>query len=130
MILANPAPMKNILLSTFLLFAINLQAQTDAFDDIAKQIKAGSAAGLSGHFNSSLELSIGDNDEAYSKSQAEMIAKDFFTKNPPKNFTINHKGSSGASTRYANGVYESSTGNFKVYILIKGNVINELRFER
>lgn len=122
--------MKNIILASLLFASLAFQPYADMFDDIGRHIKAGNAGALAGFFNSTLELSIGEQDDAYSKSQAEMMLRDFFAKNPPKNFTISHKGSSGAGTRYANGLYESSTGNFKVYVLLKGNLINELRFER
>jgi hypothetical protein len=104
-------------------------AQTDDFESIGKAFKASSAAEMATHFNSRVELSVPGSDDAYSKAQAEMILKDFFAKNPAKNFSTNHKGSSGAGTRFMNGTLETSNGTYKVYVVLKGNMINELRIE-
>ena len=122
--------MKKIFLLLLIHFSLNTFAQTDVFDDIAKNIKTADASHLAGFFNTTVELSMPGNNDAFSKTQAEMIMKDFFARNSPKNFTINHRGGSGTTSRFANCTLETSSGVFKVYIYMKGNEINELRFER
>ncbi|MDZ4759238.1 MAG: DUF4783 domain-containing protein [Bacteroidota bacterium] len=102
-------------------------------DKIARNIKAGNATELSSSFNTSIELSIMGREETYSKTQAEMILKDFFAKNKPKNFTISNKGVSDAATKFINGKLETNAGIYKIYILMKSNsgsfLITELRIE-
>lgn len=107
-----------------------ITAQGDKLDECAKNIKSSNIAALAASFNSTIELSLPNNEAAYSKSQAEMILKDFFLKNVPSNFVIDHKGNSGGNSKFANGTLETSTGRYKVYILIKGNTIYELRFDK
>ncbi len=105
----------------------------DLNDKIARNMKEGNATELSHSFNNSIELSIMGKEETYSKIQAEMIIKDFFSKNQPSNFTITRKGVSDQTTRFINGKLETGTGIFKVHILMKSNsgsfLITELRIE-
>ena len=126
------ASIKYLLVSVVICFATvaTVLAQTDQLDDCARNIKTSNVTALGASFNSTIELSLPGNDAAYSKSQAEMILKDFFTKNIPSNFVIDHKGTSGGNSKFANGTLDTSTGRFKVYILIKGNIIYELRFDK
>lgn len=105
----------------------------DVSDKVIKNFKEGNAAELSQNFSSSVELSILGAEETYSKTQAEMIMKDFFAKNKPSNFVTTSKGGNDKATKYINGKLETSSGIFKVYILMKNNsgvfLITELRLE-
>jgi hypothetical protein len=113
-------------------FTINLRA--DVIDDIAVAIKAGNSREIARYFSERVEMKVGDNEDLYSKTQAEMILKDFFDKNSPVNFTIKHKGSSQKGLSYVIGVLQTSSGSFRTLIRFKqsGNqlLIQELRFER
>jgi hypothetical protein len=101
------------------------QALIDAF-------KAGNTAELSKYFNTSIELAILDQEDIYSKQQAELIIKDFFAKHMPTNFVILHKGGKEGS-QYAIGSLATLKGNFRVTLLIKQRenkpYIHQLRFE-
>jgi hypothetical protein len=101
------------------------QAVTDA-------LRTGNTAVLSGYFNSSIELAILDQEDIYSKQQAELILKDFFAKHVPSGFVILHKGGKEGS-QYAIGNLTTSSGNFRVTLLIKQKenkpYIHQLRFE-
>jgi hypothetical protein len=105
----------------------------DISNDIAVAIKNGNSKELAKFFNTSIDLTVPGNDETFSKAQAELIVKDFFQKNPPKSFTINHQGSSNDGSKYSIGTYVSSTGSFRTYFLLKkvGNsfFIQQLQFE-
>jgi hypothetical protein len=102
------------------------QALIDAF-------KSGNAIELSKFFNTSIELAIIDQEDIYSKQQAELIVKNFFAKHVPTNFTILHKGGKEGS-QYAIGNLVTSAGNFRVTLLIKQKdgqpYIHQLRFEQ
>jgi hypothetical protein len=95
-------------------------------------LKTGNSAQLSRYFNASIELAIPGKEDIYSNKQAELIVKDFFAKHVPSNFTVLHKGGKEGS-QYAIGNLTTSTGNFRVTLLIKlkdGNpFIHQLRFE-
>lgn len=92
----------------------------DVIDDVAIAIKNGNSARLAAFFNTTLDLLLPDKEGAYSKTQAEMIIKDFFSKYPPSNFTIKQKGSSAEGSKFAIGNYLSSQGKiFRTYFLLK-----------
>lgn len=110
-----------------------LHQSNDIIADIGNAIKTGTATTVSKYFNSTLDLTVPGNDGTYSKSQAALILKDFFTKNPPTSFTINHQGSSNDGSLYAIGTYVSGTASFRTYFLLKkmnaGYLIQKLEFE-
>jgi hypothetical protein len=91
----------------------------DIITNIENAIKSGNATNVSKYFNSTLDITTPNNDGSFSKTQAELILKDFFKKNPPTSFAINHKGSSTDGLLYAIGTYVSSTGSFRTYFLLK-----------
>lgn len=105
----------------------------DIITEISTAIKSGVASNVSQYFNSTLDLTTPDNEGTYSKTQAEMILKDFFTKNPPASFIINHQGSSVDGSQYAIGTYVSGTVSYRTYFLLKnataGSLIQKLEFE-
>ena len=128
---------RNILIVVFTMlataFGCNL-AHADIFDDIAIAIKAGNSKEISRYFSERVEMKVGDNEDIYSKAQAEMILKDFFDKNSPVNFVIKHKGASQKGLSYVIGMLQTSTGSYRAMIRFKqvGNqlLIQELRFEK
>ena len=67
----------------FLLVSTSLLA-LDIFDDIGNALRTGDSRQLSSYFGPTIDLTIGLREDVYSKAQAELILKDFFTKNPPK----------------------------------------------
>ena len=94
-------------------------AQTDNFEQVGKIIKTGNAKELVKQFHTTIELNIDDKEASYSKSQAEAVLKNFFSKYPPIAFTINHKGASKSGLRYAIGQYEYDLGKYRVLIRLK-----------
>lgn len=116
----------------FLLLSLSLFA--DSFDDVALAIKNSNTKEITKYFNQTVELTILDNEGVYSKPQAEVMLKNFFTQNPPINVTVNHRGSSSQGSKYATAIYEYAKGKFRIYIYMKesptGMMIQELRFEK
>lgn len=107
--------------------------RNDIITEISNAIKAGNAAGVAKYFNSSLDLTTPDSEGTYSKTQAELILKDFFTKNPPLSFTSNHNGSSNDGSLYAIGTYTCKAASYRTYFLLKkadsAYLIQKLEFE-
>jgi hypothetical protein len=114
------------------MFSVSVFA--DTFDEVAVAIKNANVKEVSRFFNTSVELTVLDNEGVYSKSQAEVILRNFFTQNPPVNVTINHRGSSAQGSKYAIATYECQKGKYRAYIFMKdsgsGMTIQELRFEK
>ncbi len=61
-------------------------------DEVVSAIKNGNASQLSKYFDNTVEITVTDKSNTYSKSQAELVLKDFFNNNIVKNFDIVHKG--------------------------------------
>jgi hypothetical protein len=124
---------RSVLYSLVLCFTV-ICAFADTFDDVAGAIRSSNAKEVAKYFNSSVELTVLNNEGVYSKPQAEIILKNFLAANPPKNVTIQHKGSSAQGSKYAIAVYECQQGKYRAYIFMKdsgaGMLIHELRFEK
>lgn len=101
-------------------------------EGIILAFKAGNAEELAKHFNANIELVILENEDVYSKTQAEQILRNFFTNHHPASFKIIFEGGKETS-RYAIGNLSTSSGNFRVYFLIKNQdgtpLIHQLRIE-
>lgn len=106
----------------------------DIFEDIANSIRSGDARQLAVFFGNTIELQIIDQENVYSKAQAELILKDFFIKNQPKTFSILHKGSSPEGTQYVIGNLTTTKGkSFRTSFYLKNidgkSILQELRIE-
>ncbi|RYD79038.1 MAG: DUF4783 domain-containing protein [Sphingobacteriales bacterium] len=113
---------------------LTIAAKADIFDDVAVAIRSGNASAVSKYFATSLELKTVDKSNVYSKNQAELVLKDFFSGHAPRSFTVIHRGSSAKGARYAIGSMETAQGSFRVYLYITevgGQLfIQELSFEK
>ncbi len=102
-------------------------------DVIGNAIKTGNAKELAKYFNQNVELIIQNEENVYSKAQAELILKDFFLKNTPSDFAILHQGGKEGA-KYAIGSIKTTTGIFRVYFLLKIKneqiYIHQLRIEK
>ncbi|MFO8021768.1 MAG: DUF4783 domain-containing protein [Perlabentimonas sp.] len=105
----------------------------DAVESIANALKAGDSGKLGKFLNRTVELEIVEDENMYSKAQAELMLKDFFSKNKPTNFIVNHQGSK-AETSFAIGILVTSKGNYRVSIFMKSEndsmLIHQFRIER
>jgi len=69
--------------------------------------------------NETVEIKIDGESSNYSQTQAEVVLKDFFTKNPAKNFSYIHQGSSPEGLKYNIGRYVYDKGTYRVVMFIK-----------
>ncbi|MFB6455729.1 DUF4783 domain-containing protein [Chitinophaga sp. Hz27] len=101
------------------------------FEDVIGAIKAGDAGSLSRYLDNTVEINLAGKSSAYSKAQADIILKDFFTKNQVKSFELIHQG--GEGSRFGIGNLTTSGGNYRVTFFLQKKgasmVLNELRFE-
>lgn len=104
----------------------------DLPDAVISSLKSGNAKELAKHFNANIDLTLIDKQDIYSKTQAEIILKEFFNKNVPSNFTIMHQGGKEGS-KYVIGNLTTSTGTYRVSLFLKNQdntqVIQQLRIE-
>jgi hypothetical protein len=109
-----------------------LSISRDVPGGIAESFKKGNARELARHFNDNIELVVLNNEDVYSKSQAELILRDFFSANNPVDFKLLHQG--GKETRFAICNLVTKNGDFRVYFLLKQkdgvHLIHLLRIEK
>jgi hypothetical protein len=113
--------------------AAHAQSAEDVFGKVEAAMRSGDASALSANFNPTIELSIDNKGQDYSKNQAQFVIKEFLQANPVVSFSFSHRGNSGTNY-YAVGNYVTARGTFDVNVLIKkfGAVyqVHQLRIER
>jgi len=122
-----------VLIGLNTLFLVNDVQAVNIPDEVVTAFKQGNAKVLAKYFNANIELVVLDKEDIYSKTQAEVIVRDFFSQNPVSDFSIVHQGGKEGA-KYVIGNLSTSKGNFRVYIYMKtvgGNaVISQLRIEK
>ena len=119
---------KIALMFFFLVPAETAFQENDQPEDINKQvisaISAGSASDLEKYFNSMIDLTVGNNEDTYSKNQAGRIIKDFFDHKPVRSFKVSKQGTSNDGSQYTVGELLAGSKVFRVFYLIKktGNI--------
>lgn len=102
-------------------------------DDLVLSLKTGDASTLSSYFNQNIELFVVDQDDVYSRAQAQQIVSNFFNQNKATGFSIIHQ-SGKEDTKYAIGKLTTSKGVYRVSFLVKNDsgkpVIHQLRIEK
>jgi hypothetical protein len=113
-------------ISGFIIFSNQLKAQVP--DEIIQSLKSGDSKKFSAYFNQNIELVVLENDNVYSKAQAEQIISKFFSKNTPESFDIIHESSAeGANLVIGNLV--TNNGDFRVYIFLRKNAGKDYIFQ-
>jgi hypothetical protein len=128
--------MKKLFIWVLLLFPLSLTVV--AQDDqkvpagISIAFRSGNAVGLSAYLNSTVEILLLDKEDFYSKSVAESILKDFFSRYRTREFTIRHQGAKN-DAQYAIANLVTDKGSFRVYFLLKKvdgtPLIHQIRIE-
>ena len=97
----------------------SLAFMSDIIDGISTAIRSGNPKNISKYFIENIDLKVIAQEDVYSRQQAEMILKDFFTKHPVKSYTVAHKSEPKAGSQYVIGTLETENGKFRIYFLIK-----------
>jgi hypothetical protein len=102
-------------------------------DEITGAMRVGNAGELSRYLDSRVDISLPDKSDTYSKIQAEMIIRDFFTTNGVRDFLIKKRVQNGGGSEFCIGVLETRNGDYKTTLFVrqKGNLqlLQELRFQ-
>ncbi len=122
--------------TALLLFIVTISSfafTLDVIDDIAAAVRSGNPKNISKFFIDNIDLKVIEQEDVYSKQQAEMILKDFFAKHAVKSYTVAHKSQPKAGSQYVIGTLETANGKFRTYFLIKttgaSTLIQQFRIE-
>jgi antitoxin component YwqK of YwqJK toxin-antitoxin module len=120
-------------LPALLLLIFTVSFKAISLDEIVKAFKSGNAARVSLFFDNTVEITISEKSTSFSKSQAELVLRDFFSTNEVQDFEIIHEGDN-AGSQYCIGNLITKNGTFRttIFVKLKGNkqLIQEIRFEK
>lgn len=124
--------MKKILPYIALLIAI-ASFISPSFTEVVKAIKSGNSSEISKYLDNTVEITLPEKSNSYSKSQAEVVLRDFFAINTVKDFEILHQ-SEKSGSQYCIGNLLTNNGTFRTTIFMKQKgekeLLQELRFEK
>lgn len=112
--------MKKMMRGLVVVFSLSLLSFRPAYsiEEVASAMRSGNVSQLARFFDERIDLSLPGKSDNYSRTQAEMILKDFFSANPVKDFQIKHKGENNGS-EFCFGVLQTRNGNFRVKLYMK-----------
>ncbi len=125
-----------IICSVFVMLGGSAQAQMgrSPVDDVVFAIKSNRIQDMSRYFDNFVPISINNTQSNYSRNQAELVLRDFFEKNPARNFSVMDSGSPNATSRFMIGSFHTTNGRYSIYILMKMKdnsfVVKEIRINR
>lgn len=124
--------MKKILSSLILIISLSSLTNATGIDDVLTALKTGNASQVARYFDQTVDITLPGKSNNYSKSQAEIVLKDFFRINSIRSFSIIHQGEN-AGSQYCIGNLVTSNGTFRTTIFMKQKgdkqALQELRFE-
>ena len=88
-------------------------------NDIISALKSGNAGQLAKYFDSRVDISLPGKSDNYSRTQAEMIIKNFFETNPVRSFQVQFTGDNPDGSQYCTGTLKTKNGNFRTTLFMK-----------
>jgi len=114
-------------------FCGGLFAQDSTKEAIDSALQKGNSVEIASHFLPSVDLTVENSENVYSKDQAEMILKKFFEDHKPKSFTLKHEGKSKIDDFYYIGSLVTENGNYRLTYFLKKSgdnfMIKQMRIE-
>lgn len=97
---------------------LGVLGQSSPIEEVNHAIEKANVSGISKYFDNAISLTLHNHQSIYSRSQAEMILREFFEKNMPTHFQMSHSGEE-AHTRFVIGILSTSKGQFRLYYALK-----------
>ena len=107
-----------LMILCIVLFSSYTNIETLEMDDVVTALKSGNASQLSKYFDSRVDIGLPDKSDNYSRTQAEMVVKDFFISNGVRTFDLKYK-SEQNGTNYCIGTLQTRNGNYRTTIFMK-----------
>lgn len=125
--------MKRFYLTSLILLLLVSAVSADQIDSIAWLIKQGNSERLSQLLSPTVEITMNDQENTYSKRQAVAVVKNFFDEHRPVTSKLLHKVNSGSKFLFGVVIYTSTNGVYRIGYTIditeKSTRIIELRIE-
>jgi uncharacterized protein DUF4783 len=121
---------------TLLFFTVQAQSSRSPLEDMANAIKNSRVSDMVKYFDNFVPITINNSQSVYSHNQAEVVLRDFFDKNIPRDFSVMDNGSPDRTSKFMIGSLIDAKGTkYSVYILMRtkdGNnyILQELRINK
>src|SRR5260221_4725607 len=103
-----------------------------SIDAVATAIRSGDVSQLAPYLDYRVDIALPDKSDTYSKSQAEMVIRDFFATNGVRKFPIKQKGEN-ADFVFCVGILQTYNGNYRTSLFFKQKgdkqFLQDLRFQ-
>jgi hypothetical protein len=114
------------------LFLLSAFTPLRGIDEVVNALRKGNATEISKYIDDNVEISLPGKSDNYSKAQAVMILKDFFSNNGVNGFEVKHKGENNGN-QYCIGTLVTQSGNYRTTVYMKTKngrqLVRELRFQ-
>ncbi len=102
-------------------------------NDVVNALKKGNADQLLKYVDKTVNITLPDKTNTFSKSQAELVLKDFFKNNAVKDFELTAQNNT-SKVQYISGTLQTQSGDYKTTIYIKQKAdkqfLHEIKFEK
>ncbi len=102
-------------------------------EDVVASLKSGNVTQIAKYFDRTVEIALPEKTNSYSRSQAEMILRDFLGNENVRAFQVIHKGDTGGS-QFVVGKLVTQKASYRTTVLMKQKgdrqVLQEIRFEK
>jgi hypothetical protein len=120
-----------VLALSLILFSFAAKPPAYSIDEVVSAIRAGNSTELSKYFDNRVDIALPDKSDTYSKAQAEMIVRDFFSSKGVTGFELKHKGENGGA-QFCVGILRTRTGDYRTHLFMKQRgerqLLQEIRF--
>lgn len=121
--------MKSVLIFFISLLSLSFSLSDDINEDVTVALKQGSSTNLVKLFSDKIAIKVLNQEDLLSKSQAQALIEDFFSKHKVKSYQTSHTSIVNGDQQFITGSLITNTGNFRISILVRGNVISQFRIE-
>ncbi|MEO6069043.1 MAG: DUF4783 domain-containing protein [Chitinophagaceae bacterium] len=120
-----------LILSSIILLLVAFKPLA-GLDDVIAALNSGNATELAKYVDDNIEINLPDKGDTYSRSQAVMILRDFFTNNGVKSFEVKHKGNNGTS-EFCIGLLQTRSGTYRTTVFMNNKngkqLVREIKFQ-
>jgi hypothetical protein len=110
------------ILAFLLLFTFSFKGNdpvADLSSEVIEAIKKSDVTKIAQFFNEKVSVKIIEQEDVYSRSQAESILKDFFKSHPVKSFDARPSNSQKTGNQFVVGNLVTASGTYRLSFLIK-----------
>ncbi len=123
-----------IICCVFTLNTADAQVVKSPLEEVVYALRNNKVQEITHYFDNFVPISINNNASNYSHNQAELVLKDFFEKNPIRDFNVMDTGTPSATSKSMIATFSSTNGKYTLYLLMKQKennyVIKEIKISK